>query len=98
MAEREHPPSDFPGRRSDERFPLNADVEILEPISASGVVINASANGLRIAIDKQLEKGTVCVLAIRVEDQQTIEVGRVAWSREFPDGFLVGLSLVKEEG
>jgi hypothetical protein len=38
----------------------------------------------------------VCVLAIRVEDHQTIEVGRVVWSREFPDGFLVGISLVED--
>jgi len=96
MTASEHPPSDYPGRRAAERFPLNADVEILEPISANGVVINASATGLRIAIDKQLDKDTVCVLAIRVEDNQTIEVGRVAWSREFPDGYLVGISLVEE--
>ncbi len=97
MTGREHPPSDFPGRRSAERFPLNADVEVLEPVSANGVVINASANGLRIAIDKQLEKGTVCVLAVRVEDQQTIEVGTVVWSREFPDGHLIGISLADKE-
>jgi len=97
MNQTERPPSDFPGRRSAERFPLNADVEVLEPISANGVVINASANGLRIAIDKQLQKGTVCVLAVRVEDQQTIEVGTVVWSRKFPDGYLIGISFVAKK-
>ena len=97
MTERKPPPSDSPGRRSAERFPLNADVEVLEPVCASGVVINASAKGLRIAIDKRLETGTVCVLAVRVENRQTVEVGTVVWSREFPDGHLVGISLVEKE-
>ena len=73
-----------------------ADVEVLEPISANGIIINTSEGGLRIAVDKELHEGMVCVLSIQKDDEQRIEVGRVAWSRQCTDGFLVGLSLMKD--
>jgi hypothetical protein len=84
-------------RRSAHRFPLNADVEILEPWSAHGVVINASEGGLRIAVDTELPVGTLCVLEVQLQDSATVEVARVAWVKAHPDGFLVGLSFVNEE-
>ena len=84
-------------RRATQRFPLNADVEILEPWSAHGVVINASEGGLRIAVDSELPVGTLCVLEVQLEDSTTVEVARVAWVKAHPDGFLVGLSFVDEE-
>lgn len=84
-------------RRTSQRFPLNADVEILEPLSAHGVVINASEGGLRIAVDTELPTGTLCVLEVQLEDTTTVEVARVAWVKAHPDGFLVGLSFVNEE-
>jgi len=84
-------------RRASQRFPLNADVEILEPFSAHGVVINASEGGLRIAVDTELPAGTLCVLEVQLEDSTTVEVARVAWVKAHPDGFLVGLSFVNEE-
>ena len=84
-------------RRSSQRFPLNADVEVLEPWSAHGVVINASEGGLRIALDTELPVGTLCVLEVQHEESSTVEVARVAWVKAHPDGFLVGLSFVNEE-
>jgi hypothetical protein len=84
-------------RRTSQRFPLNADVEILEPWSAHGVVINASEGGLRIAVDSELPVGTLCVLEVQLEDSSTVEVARVAWVKGHPDGFLIGLSFVNEE-
>ena len=82
------------GRRATERYPLNADVEILEPFNAHGVVINASEGGLRVAIDRALPLDAVCVIEVQLEEGKTVELARVAWVREHPDGYLIGLSFV----
>jgi hypothetical protein len=89
--------AELPGRRSASRYPLNADVEILEPFNAHGVVINASEGGLRVAVDVELPLDTVCVVEVQLVDGKTVEMARVAWVRAHPDGFLVGLSFVAEE-
>lgn len=83
-------------RRRAERYPLNADVEVLEPFCAHGVVINASAGGLRVALEKPLPLDVVCVIEVCLEDGKTVEMARVAWVREQPDGFVVGFSFVNE--
>jgi hypothetical protein len=84
------------GRRASRRFPLHADIEVLEPVHAHGVVINASEGGLRVAIDTSLPLDAVCVVEVKSPDGCTVELARVAWVREHPDGFLVGLSFVSE--
>lgn len=96
MSEPVHGPSEHPGRRSWERYPLNADVEVLEPLNTSGIVINASDGGLRIAVGDDLPVGAVCVLAVRIAEGETVEIARVAWSRQFADGYLVGVSFVDD--
>ena len=87
---------ELPGRRSTSRYPLNADIEILDPFNAHGVVINASEGGLRVAVDAELPLDAVCVVEVQL-DGKTVELARVAWVRAHPDGFLVGLSFVTEE-
>lgn len=84
------------GRRASRRYPLHADVEVLDPLHAHGVVINASDGGLRIAVDAALPIGVVCVLEVKSADGDTVEMARVAWVRELRDGFLVGMSFVRE--
>lgn len=96
MVERRSSPSDHPGRRAADRYPLHADVEILEPWNAHGVVINASDGGLRVALDRELPAGAACVVEIAVDEGKTVEMARVAWSRELPDGYLVGLAFVRD--
>jgi hypothetical protein len=88
---------DTAGRRSARRYPLNADVEILEPFAAHGVVINASQGGLRVAVDVELPLDAVCVIEVQLEEGKTVELARVAWVKGHPDGFLIGLSFVNEE-
>lgn len=88
---------DSSGRRSARRYPLNADVEVLEPFNAHGVVINASQGGLRVAIDVELPLDTVCVVEVQLEEGKTVELARVAWVKAHPDGYLIGLSFVSEE-
>jgi hypothetical protein len=89
--------AELPGRRSASRYPLNADVEILDPFNAHGVVINASEGGLRVAVDVELPLDAVCVVEVHLEEGKTVELARVAWVRAHPDGFLVGLSFMTEE-
>jgi hypothetical protein len=84
------------GRRASQRYPLHADVEVLDPLHAHGVVINASDGGLRIAVDTALPLGAVCVLEVKSAEGATVELARVAWLRELRDGFLVGMSFVRE--
>jgi len=79
-------------RRASRRFPLHADVELLEPRPATGVSLNVSAGGLRVALDQSVAIGELCVLRVRTAaDRETIEYARVVWMRELVDGFLVGL-------
>jgi hypothetical protein len=85
------------GRRTATRYPLNADVEILEPFNAHGVVINASDGGLRVAVNVELPLDAVCVVEVQLDEGKTVELARVAWVRAHPDGYLVGLSFVQEE-
>lgn len=88
---------DSAGRRAARRYPLNADVEVLEPFNAHGVVINASQGGLRVALDRELPLDAVCVIEVQLEEGKTVELARVAWVRAHPDGYLIGLSFVNEE-
>jgi hypothetical protein len=88
---------DSAGRRSTRRYPLDADVEILEPFNAHGVVINASQGGLRVAIDVELPLDVVCVVEVQLEEGKTVELARVAWVKVHPDGYLIGLSFINEE-
>jgi hypothetical protein len=88
---------DGSGRRSAGRYPLNADIEILDPFNAHGVVINASQGGLRVAVDVELPLDAVCVVEVQLEEGKTVELARVAWVKVHPDGYLVGLSFVNEE-
>jgi hypothetical protein len=89
--------ADNAGRRAAERYPMNADVEILEPFNAHGVVINASEGGLRVAVNVALPLDAVCVVEVQLDEGKTVELARVAWVKEHPDGYLVGLSFVQEE-
>jgi hypothetical protein len=84
-------------RRASQRYPLHADVELVEPLAATGVAINASTGGMRVAIDKALDVDALCVARIVTEaGAEIIEKARVVWTRELPDGWLVGLQFVAD--
>jgi hypothetical protein len=95
MVERRLSPSDHPARRTSDRYPLDADVEVVEPVRAHGVVINASEGGMCIAVDSDLPLGVECVIEIALEEGKTIETARVAWLRQLPDGYLAGVTFVR---
>lgn len=83
-------------RRESQRYPLHADIELLEPLSSYGIVINASAGGMRIALDQPLDLGSICMARIvTAPGKELFEKARVVWTRELPDGWVVGLEFVR---
>jgi hypothetical protein len=79
-------------RRRSRRFPLNAEVDVIEPHSAEGVTLNASAGGIRIVVNEKLEPGSICLLEVHFTNERTsAEKARVVWAREMGDGWIVGL-------
>ena len=82
-------------RRRSRRWALDAEVELLSPGHGSGMAINASVGGLRIALDRGVPLDEVCTLRIRTApEHETVEHARVVWSRAQPDGYLLGLVFV----
>ena len=84
-------------RRASERFALNADVQVTSPESAEGVVINASAGGLRVAIDRPFAPGDDLVVRVSTPARETVEHVRVVWARDISDGALLGLQFRRSE-
>lgn len=83
-------------RRRFRRWPFDADIELLSPARGSGMAINASVGGLRIALDTAVPVNSVCTLRVRTaENHETVEHARVVWSQAKPDGYLLGLAFVE---
>ena len=84
-------------RRSSPRHSFHADVELLDPRSATGIVINASAGGMRIVIDEPLDVGVACIAkVVTAAGKELYEKARVVWTREEPDGYIVGLAFIQD--
>ncbi len=82
-------------RRRSRRYPLSGEVELIEPAWAKGMVINASAGGLRVGLDRVLDAGEECLVEVRTSARQAWrERARVVWRRELPDGYLMGLEFL----
>ncbi len=84
-------------RRRATRYPLHADVRIVAPFETTGTVLNASAGGMRVALDEAIANGDEVELEVRFDDDKVSrERARVVWCRELPDGWLAGLQFVSE--
>lgn len=82
-------------RRMAQRCAVHAVVESVAPPGASGVVLNVSVGGLRIALDRALPVGEVCLLRVEHEPGNvTLEHARVVWVKLKADGCVVGLEFV----
>lgn len=83
-------------RRRTTRYPMHGEVTVTSPLQVRGFVFNASAGGLRIALDRPVSVGTKLDLLVRFDTEETTtERGEVVWARELPDGCLVGLRFVE---
>lgn len=84
-------------RRRHRRHALDATVDVLAPVEAAGIALNVSAGGLRVAVDRPLPVGRECLVQVRPDGGgEVIECARVAWTREQPDGWLVGLEFLPD--
>lgn len=82
-------------RRRSQRFTLNAEVAVLSPVAAEGLVLNASAGGLRVVLYREIPVGSLCVLEVILPgDRRAAEHARVVWSRRHADGWVMGLEFV----
>ncbi len=83
-------------RRRARRWALDAEIDLLSPGRGSGLAINASVGGLRIAVDRGMPVDEVCTLRVRTAPEHaTIEHARVVWSKALPDGYVLGLVFIE---
>lgn len=82
-------------RRHSTRYPAHGEVRVVAPLKAEGFLFNASAGGLRLALDQRVEVGAILDLVVTFDEtRRGVERGEVVWTREQPDGWLVGLRFV----
>ncbi|HET6417817.1 MAG TPA: PilZ domain-containing protein [Polyangiales bacterium] len=82
-------------RRQCRRWALDAEIDLLTPARGSGLAINASVGGLRVAVDTGVPVDQICTLRVRTApDHETIEHARVVWSKAQPDGYVLGLEFI----
>ncbi|MGE0790991.1 MAG: PilZ domain-containing protein [Sandaracinaceae bacterium] len=91
-------------RRQATRYELHADIRVRAHFDeertlpmglekdAEGVVLNASAGGLRVTVDRAVEVGEVVdVDVVFSDDNVRSERAVVVWVRAMKDGWLAGL-------
>lgn len=82
-------------RRRSERFPIDADIELLEPVPGTGVAINASTGGMRLALDVAVPLHHECTFRVlRAPSGESVEQARVVWRKAQPDGYLLGVAFI----
>ena len=87
------PPAAERHRRSARRVPSSVEVEVLAPRAGTGVVLNASSGGARVAVDWPLRRGELVELRLKGQSGVSlVDTMRVVWSREVADGFIAGLA------
>lgn len=80
-------------RRTARRIPSTVAVEILAPRKGSGVLLNASTGGARVAVDCELVRGELChVRLVGRSGIALVDSLRVVWAREVADGWIAGLA------
>lgn len=79
-------------RRRARRSPLHADVVVSGPVWATGVVLNASAGGLRAVFEQAVPKGAQVYLHVALRSTTCGQAGQVVWTRYVGDGWLAGIA------
>ncbi|MEM1414126.1 MAG: PilZ domain-containing protein [Myxococcota bacterium] len=77
----------YKARRQHDRWSLHADVSLGR---VQGVVLNASAGGLRVAVDERLPEG-LFELLVTTETTARRKRAELVWQRRLRDGWLCGV-------
>lgn len=89
-------PEELRHRRSARRLPSTVQVEVLGPRKGTGVVMNASSGGMRIAVDCELARGEVCsVRLVGGTGVALFDSLRVVWAHKLADGWVAGLARIR---
>ena len=85
----------YGARRRTRRYPVDAEVVVIEPRKTTGLALNASAGGLRIMVVDEIPQGEQCLLELSfTEDRRSTEKAKVVWSQEHADSWVLGLEFV----
>ena len=68
----------------------------MPPWSTTGVVINYSQGGYRIAVTRPIPVGTVFDARVKTQVESHVRM-RVVWNRALIDGCLVGLQVMQRQ-
>jgi len=83
-------------RRAHPRFAIHASVELLDPPGVTGIVLNLSSGGVRVAVTRALPVGARCHARLVTETgAELLLYLRVVWSRCRVDGCLLGMEIVR---
>jgi len=80
-------------RRRWERTPLDAEVQIMSPVAATGLALNISAGGVFVVLSRALREGQICTLSLEGQP----EMARVAWCKRVGTGCAAGLEFLGDE-
>ena len=90
-------PTEDGSRRETTRFSLNAEVQLLILGGGFGTTLNASAGGLRVAVNRMLRAGDNISLRLRfLSGDTTTKRVRVVWVKAASDGCVAGLSFTED--
>jgi len=82
-------------RRRADRWPSDAEIEILSPVQQIASAIDVSKSGIQISLDQWLSAGTVCDLRIRAHTGRMLyKRARVLWTRRDGERCFSGLEVV----
>ena len=82
-------------RRRADRWPSDAEIEILSPIQQIASAIDVSRNGIQISLEQYLSAGTICDLRIQTHTGRVLyKRARVLWTRREGARCVSGLEVV----
>lgn len=91
-----HPAAPGPTRRRGDRWPADAEVEILSPVRCIGWALDVSKGGIQVSLDEWLPAGTVCELRITTHTGRTMyKRARVVWMRRAEARCVSGLEIFR---
>ena len=85
-------------RRKSGRELSNANVDFIEPVKTEGVAVNISEGGMRVAVYEKIPTEEDCIVKIWLTDDHHVSKrARIVWTKEAPDGWVLGLEFVEEQ-